>query len=234
VREEYWRELRNVLAEEARALTELNAKKAEQLLRDACSDWEAWLSQEGEAAAADHRAESLAEAISRGMPARPAARAVREALNASRMARIRWDGSLSAAKAELKLVSEDLAMKAQAGEQAGKVDDTQLQQTREAGRMRGQTEALQKQLNEFIDKEKKLKDQISKAKEQTLRGQQELKAESAKAAPFHDKIISLEREIASLEKGNTVRKSRKPGDKFGKKDSEDSTAVKPKCTCNVM
>lgn len=95
VREEYWRDLEESLGIEEQELERANVMIAEKSLAAAGAEWSAWLREET-GSASDPRSEALARLIAQGMPAKPCARAVQEALHASRMARIRWDGTMQA------------------------------------------------------------------------------------------------------------------------------------------
>merc|ERR1719382_450355 len=98
--------------------------------------------------------------IDKGMPYKPIARISREALNAARMARIHWDGSQTAMQAELQLLSQDAAARTAVQSSDERVDDEQLEQTREAGVLKGQVEQLQNQAREAIEREKTLRAQL--------------------------------------------------------------------------
>merc|ERR1712187_34417 len=90
VKEEYWRDLEESIGMEERELERANVTIAEKFLAAAGAEWSAWLSEEM-GSASDPRSEALARLITQGMPAKPCAHAVQEALHASRMARLRWD-----------------------------------------------------------------------------------------------------------------------------------------------
>merc|ERR1712187_280118 len=94
---------------------------AEKSLATAGAAWTAWLGDET-ATASDPRSEALAELVHE-MPAKPVARAVREALNASRLARMRWDGSMHSLKAEIQLLQDNAASRT-AAEEASKANES--------------------------------------------------------------------------------------------------------------
>jgi len=231
VRAQYWQELKKDLLGEEKALEQLNARLAEEQLQVASSDWEAWLTQEGDASAGDARSESLALLMDRGMPSRPAARAVHEALHAARMARIRWDGSLDAVKAELKLVSEELASKAAAAQAAGRLDDMQLEQQREVGRLRGQVDALQDQAREAIRREKGLREQVLEAEDRARKEQRSRTDAEARSSELEGTVRDLEARLSDLQQEAEESKRAVEEEACRQRPRREQ---KPRCTCNVM
>jgi len=231
VREEYWKELSADLLEGEQALEQFNAQQAEELLRAAGAEWEAWLMQEGEAASADPRSEALPRLFDRGLPARPVARAAREALHLSRMARIRWDSSVDALKAELRLTSAELASRAAAAQAAKRLDDATLETTREAGRLQGQVDALQTQAREAIQREKTLREQVLDAEEATRREQRSHGEAKRKCKELEENVKRLEAQVAAHKDAERVRREAAAA-------AEDLRAKdhpsKPKCGCAVM
>jgi len=230
VRYRYWRDLKEGLAGEEKALEQLNARLGEEQLQVAGSDWVGWLAQEEEASASDPRSEALALLVDKGMPSQPTSRAVRDALNASRMARIRWDGSLAAMKAELKLVSDDLAVKTAAAEAANKLDDTQLEQEREVGRLKGQVEALQNQAREAIKREKALREEAVESEERARREERMQEEERRRRGELERTVQDLEGKVSELRR-ELREASSAAQEATAKKPRRDS---KPKCACNVM
>merc|ERR1711988_1911166 len=154
---EYWRGIKVKLADDEKSLRQLNAQ-----LQEAGVDWESWLSQPSPALATDLRSEALLQLLEKPLPALPLARAAREAIGAARLSRLRCDGALEAAKAELKLSTDELASMVHVQATSA---DAQPEQSREVGQLRGQVEALQVQAKEAIDRERSLREQVLLADE---------------------------------------------------------------------
>jgi hypothetical protein len=86
VREEYWRELREGLAAEERAVEARNRELAEVQLQAALEQWSAWLADSQGRAWPDPRAAALPKLLESGLPAGPVAAAACEALIRARHA----------------------------------------------------------------------------------------------------------------------------------------------------
>lgn len=86
VREEYWRELREGLAAEERAVEARNRELAEVQLQAALEQWSAWLADAQGRAWPDPRAAALPALLESGLPAGPVAAAASEALIRARHA----------------------------------------------------------------------------------------------------------------------------------------------------
>lgn len=237
VRQEYWKELLAAIADEEKTLNALNIQLAEGKLRKAGSDWECWINQEGDASASDERSEALMEVVDSGVPMKAAVRAVRAALNATRMARIRWDGSMGAVRGELQLLSEELAAKAQAAEKAEKAiskRDAQAQERiKNLDKSREQVKTLQEQVREAIQKEKALREQAFTAQEES-RKEQRAKQETAKRArDLQWEVSERENKIAELKKKKEDEEEEEDDD--GEEEaSKKKHFTKPRCGCNVM
>lgn len=234
VRAEYWKELKESVVAEQKSLEQLNVELSEQQLRNAGKDWEAWLSQETDAVAADPRSEALMLLLDKGTAYRPTVRVVRDVLSLARMSRIRFDSSQNALKAELRLVSEDLTSKNVAADVGTRVDDSQLEQTREVGRLKGQVDQLQNQAREAIQREKELREQALES-EESLRKEQRVSAEASKRnAEFEQKIRELEAQVSmakrEVERGQMETELNGGYNGKGRRGKDP----KPRCTCNVM
>jgi hypothetical protein len=226
VRDEYWKEIVSCIADEEKALQLLNVQLAEAKLAKASADWEAWLGQAGEAAANDQRSEALIEAIDKGLPMKPTSRAVRDALNLVRMARIRWDGSRSAVSSELRLLQSELETKKQAAALASQVDDKQLEQTRQSGRLKGQVEALQTQVRDAISKEKALREQAIAAEEEAIKDRQMHFDAKQKFSELEWTVSELEEKLSRL-KGAEEEEDED-------EDEDEDRRKEPRCACNIM
>jgi len=216
VRAEYWKDLRQRLAEEEKALELVNSKLADEQLRATGADWEAWLGQEGEVSAADPRSEALALLVDKGLPARPMARAAREALNFARLARIRWDGSFIAVKAELQLATEELASKSAAADAAARAGDTEIAHTRELARLNGEVDAMREQAKQAIQREQELRAEVVEAEEATRKAERAHAEASRMLREQEQTIQDLEEQVSRKEAGQARPRTQ------------------PKCGCNVM
>lgn len=231
VRSEYWRELRSGIAEDEQALEELNARKAEEELRRVGAEWEAWLMQDGEAAASDPRSEALALALGQGLPARPTSRAAREALHLARMARLKWDGTVDALKAELRLASGELAARTAVAQDVGRFNDVALEHTRELGQLQGQVDVLQNQAREAIQAERSLKEQVLKADAAMRNEKQAYEEVARKCKDLEETIRKLEEQVADFRRMERARRER-PAEQEDFASTEHRR--KPKCGCTVM
>jgi len=231
VRGEYWKELRADLLEGEQALEQLNAQQAEEQLGASGAEWEAWLTQEGEAVASDPRSEALLQLLDKGLPARPVARAAREALHRARMARIRWDSSLDALKAELRLTSAELASRTAAAQAAKRLDDATLETTREAGRLQGQVDALQAQAREAIQREKTLREQVLDAEEATRKEQRSHGEAQRKCKELEENAKRLEAQVTTLKEAERTRREAAAAEDLRAREQHPG---KPKCGCSVM
>lgn len=226
VAEDYWSDLRAGIAEEERAIEQANVRIADERLRAASSAWEAWLTQEGEVGTSDARSEALMHALDQGLPGRPAVRAAREALHLARMARVRFDSSQDALKAELRLVKAELASKSTAVQASQRLDDHTLQQTREVGRLQGQVDALQEQAREAIQRERALRDQVLAAEEAARKEQRTHGEVAARSKELEGQVRQLEAQVSSMRaQREAARQEQLAGSQRG---------PKPKCGCSVM
>eukprot|EP00929_Paragymnodinium_shiwhaense_P007074 TRINITY_DN111033_c0_g1_i1.p1 TRINITY_DN111033_c0_g1~~TRINITY_DN111033_c0_g1_i1.p1 ORF type:complete len:860 (+),score=203.28 TRINITY_DN111033_c0_g1_i1:132-2711(+) len=237
VKADYLEDLQMKLSAQESELEQLNVSLAQQQLSKAGEAWKAWLSEDGEVSAGDPRAEELARLIEGGVPMQPCARAVSEALSASRMARMRWAGSVSSLQAELKLMSTDAASKVEAAEKF-QTDDATLQSTREMGRLQGQVSALQTQAKEAIDREKILKDKVIEA-EEAVRKEQKATVE------VRQKNVELEQKVRELEAAANRQQVTAEGSAPAPQETvhvakEEQVQVaggpkkQPKCGCSIM
>jgi len=235
VKSDYWEDIEGALEVEERELERQNVILAEQQLATAGAEWAAWLVEE-KVSAADPRSEALSQLLERGVPLKPAARFVREALNSSRMARIRWDGEIHAKKAEIQLLSENLEAKKSAEAAGANDQDAALESTRELGRLQGQVNTMQEQAREAIQREKMMRDQVMEAEEATRK-------EQRAQVEVRQTVVAQERTIRDLEE--SVRQLREAAEKHPSKeaDAEDGReqapaagkkGKKPKCGCTVM
>merc|ERR1712190_210728 len=192
-------------------------------------DWEAWLSQDAEALPSDPRSEALLLLLDKGTPYGPTVRAVRDALSLCRMSRIRFDGIQNALKAELRIMTEDATANSGAAEANIRVDDSQLEQTREVGRLKGQVDQLQSQAREAIQREKELREQALEHEENLRKEHRALAEATKKCGEFERRIRELEAQV-SMAKRQAER---------AELDAQLNTAKgrrgkdgKPRCTCN--
>merc|ERR1712070_670139 len=124
VRAEYWRELKESIKMDEQSVERKNNSLAEGQLRDAAREWEAWINNEEAALSTDPRSEALLNLIDKGMPGQAVSKVAREAINTARLSRVRSDGRLSAAKTEMKMLSDELeARKASAAASASSAGD---------------------------------------------------------------------------------------------------------------
>jgi len=192
-RGEYWQELCDSLQGEEQAVERRNLKLAEDKLRDALAAWEAWLAAAGEeASGTDPRADMLARTLEEGLPSQPVARVISEALNAAKSAKVKWEGRLSSLRSELELKAGAM--------QATKVDDAQLDQTREMGRLQGQVSSLEEQVRQAQSREEQMRGRIPEIEEALRQEQQkttDAKAEAAKNAQTVEELQAQLRELES-------------------------------------
>mmetsp|Transcript_56301 Transcript_56301/g.163283 ORF Transcript_56301/g.163283 Transcript_56301/m.163283 type:complete len:908 (+) Transcript_56301:107-2830(+) len=225
-RSQSWARLASALAEEERLVEQKNQRLAEAKLAAAGADWETWL-RGGEAPATDPRSEALALLLDSGLPSRPVAHAAREALHAARMARLHWESSQDALRAELRLLTAELRSKTEAAA-ALRRDDGALTQTREVGRLQGQVEALQSQAREALAREKALRDQVLEAEEGTRREQREKSEVARRCKELEQQVRRLEGQISDL----------KAADRERHIEFETSLAKRreqrPQCGCTAM
>ncbi|CAE7215552.1 GBP5 [Symbiodinium natans] len=226
----YWKELKAALQDDEQTLRQHNVEMAEAHLRQAGAEWSAWLSQEEEAAPGDPKSEALLHALGLDLPAQPVASAAWEALSSARMARLKWDGTREAAKAQLKLVTEELERKAVLAAAASKqAEGEQLEKSREVGQLHGQVEALQQQAREFIERERALKEQVLLAEEE-LRREQHARSEADRLS--EQRIHELQSQIAELRS-----EALQLQECYKEKRQETAASprdTRPKCTCSVM
>jgi len=228
----YWKELKECIVAEQKSLELCNAKLAEQQLQDAGKDWEAWLSQDAEALPSDPRSEALLLLLDKGTPYGPTIRAVRDALSLCRMSRIRFDSIHNALKAELRILSEDATANSAPADVNNRVDDSQLEHTREVGRLKGQVDQLQNQAREAIQREKELREQALE-QEENLRKEHRAAAEASKrCTEFEKRIRELEAQV-SMAKRQAERAEIDAQLNAGGKGRRGKEQ-KPRCTCNVM
>mmetsp|Transcript_26207 Transcript_26207/g.61157 ORF Transcript_26207/g.61157 Transcript_26207/m.61157 type:complete len:809 (+) Transcript_26207:110-2536(+) len=198
-RREYWAELCDSMQGDEQAVERKNAKLAEDQLREGLAAWEAWLAAaDGEASANDPRAEMLANLLERGLPAQPTARVAHDALNAAKNARLKWDGRLSAVKAELELKASQLSSAPPPQASAG-VDDGHLEQTRELGRLQGQVSALESQVKQAQDREAKARQRIPEIEEALRLEQRTTEEAKAEASKHAQTVEELQAKIKELE-----------------------------------
>mmetsp|Transcript_52521 Transcript_52521/g.94204 ORF Transcript_52521/g.94204 Transcript_52521/m.94204 type:complete len:819 (+) Transcript_52521:72-2528(+) len=227
---EYWKELKTRLADDEKSVHQLNQRLAEEQLRAAGADWEAWLGQtDGKALASDVRSQALLDRLEDGSswPSKPLAHATREALASARINRLRLDGTMDALKAELKLATDELASQAAAAQSARRREGEQLQQNLEVSRLQGQVEALQHQAREAIERERSLREQVLTA-EEAHRKEQRATAEAIRQQSEAEKTVgSLQAEVADL-RAHADQLQRKEG------SGPPTREKQPKCTCAVM
>jgi len=233
VRSEYWRELKDSIQLDEQGLDRQNKKLAEEQLREAARSWEAWINGEGEGASSDPRSEELVKLIDKGMPSHPVSVVVREALNTARLSRLRWDGRVSAAKTEAKMLADELdsrkASASEAASVAAKDGSQAVEHVREVGRLQGQVEQLQTQVREAVMREQCMKEQVLAAED----GERKIKELQAQ----HDEVVEkCTDHIRTIKELSAKLKEKNQG---GKAEAED-TGKKPleinvpkKC-CAVM
>lgn len=237
VRQRYWKELKEGLSGEERALEQINVKLGEDQLQGACTDWLNWLGQEEEVSQQDPRSEALMLLLDRGMPAQPATRVAKEALLAARMARIRWDGNQRALKSELALLNDDLAVKVAAAEAASRLNESQLDQEREVGCLRGQVEGLKNQAREQIAREKALRDEAVEAEERARKEERQHTETRRKCEELEQLVSDLEDQVSDLRRELHEAQLNDDEVSVGEARSHKSGKTrlrKPKCACNVM
>jgi len=140
---------------------------------------------------------ALAELVHE-MPAKPVARAVREALNASRLARMRWDGSMHSLKAEIQLLQDNAASR-RVAEEASAANES-IEKSREIGRLQGQVDALQKQSKDAVQRERMLKEKVLEA-EEDIRNEQKASVEIRQKCNNQEQTIQdLKETIANLQR----------------------------------
>jgi len=227
---EYWKELKARLADDEKSLRQLNQRLADEQLRAAGADWEAWLGQaDGKVLASDVRSQALLDLLDdSSWPSQPLARASREALASARLSRVRLDGALDAAKAELKLATDELASQAAAAASATRLEGEQLQQNLEVSRLQGQVEALQTQAKEAIERERSLREQVLTA-EESLRKEQRAQVEATRQKKeAEEQAERLEAEVSDLRAHIDQLQNK------GTLQGEAPRVKQPKCTCAVM
>lgn len=235
IREEYWDDLRSTFAREEEALRAENGRLAEGLLREAGAEWEMWLMAEGEASIDDPRSETLANLLDRGLPAKPAARVAREALGAARMARIRWDGIVSGLRSEKQLLESELSSNKLNTAASNSVSDSTLEQIGEAGRLKGQVEALQRQAREAAETEKTLRQKAFDAQEE-LRKQKRAHSDALELCETRKlEVSALERKVHDLQQQQQDAAAGQPSANAASSTAPagPADAAKPKC-CVVM
>mmetsp|Transcript_3676 Transcript_3676/g.9339 ORF Transcript_3676/g.9339 Transcript_3676/m.9339 type:complete len:787 (-) Transcript_3676:103-2463(-) len=189
-RGEYWQELTDSLRGDEQAVERKNLKLAEDKLRDALAAWEAWLAQsDGEVSGSDPRADMLARTLEEGLPSQPVARVISEALNAAKSAKVKWEGRLSSIRAELE----------QKGSQATKVNDAQLDQTREMGQLQGQVSSLEEQVQQAQKREEQMRSRIPEIEEALRQEQQKTSNAEAEATKNAQTVEELQAQIRELE-----------------------------------
>lgn len=233
VRAEYWEDLQSAIAREEQALEAANAKVAEGMLREAGFEWEMWLQAEGELDINDPRAEALPNLLDRGVPARPAARAARDALNAARMARIRVNGTVSSLRSEKRLLESELASKVAAPAiNHNIIEDKTLEQIGEAGRLKGQVETLQRQWRESVENEKNLRQKALDAQEDLRKEQTALSDARQLCETRRVENEYLQAKVKRLEEEAQAAPPRPPEAPLAAKAGDDKP--QPKCGCVVM
>merc|ERR1711920_896229 len=111
------------------------------------------------------------------------------------------------------------------------LDDSQLEHTREVGRLKGQVDQLQSQAREAIQREKELREQAVEH-EENLRKEHRVAAEASKrCTEFEKRIRELEAQV-SMAKRQAERAEIDAQLNGGK--GRRGKEAKPRCTCNVM
>jgi len=232
VKAEYWKELKSLLSDNEKSLQQLNVELADTQLSEAGLDWEGWISQGTPALPTDIRSEGLLELLNGGLPSKALAKAAREALSAARLARLRCDGSLEAAKAQLKLANDELASKAAVAAAATRLEGEQLQQNREVAQLQGQVEALQTQAREAIERERALREKARVlSAEEAARKEQRMQTEAGRQRQEAEQgMQALQAQVAELraEVSRLGEKQDPPTELAPKRGKQ------PKCGCSVM
>jgi len=229
VKEEYWQELKAAIRDQELLLVQLNCKLAEEQLREAGDAWEAWLLQEEEAVAGDPRSEALSLLVDQGMPSRPTARALREALGTCRMARVRWDGEKHAQEVQMKLLRSEVDAQSEAALNASRVEDDAVENTREMAKLKAQVTELTRQMNENMQREKGLREQLCEAEEKLHREVQAQNVEQRRNLELQSQVRDLESQVERL--GQDLRDAEDDDRTGGKGKTAGSN---PRCGCAVM
>lgn len=208
VKQQYWQDLKRGLQEEERSLVQLNEKMAADELQVPLMAWEEWLKDGSEANPSDPRSEALAVLIRRGLPHGEATRSACEALAAARAARLRSDNSIRLLRTEIESRSTSIN---EARKYAG---DTQIEQTRELGRLQGQVEVMQDQLREAGAQERLLREKLFEVEERFRKEH----AKSTQALAKCDELEAAQTQHIS-----------EPAPR-----GEPPRGKQPKCQCNVM
>jgi len=160
VRAEYWRELKQSFELDGQALSKENDRLAEEELKTAVAEWEAFLSGgDDDTNIDDTGSRALSELLEHGLPFKPTSLALREALEAARAARLRLAGRLGTAKKESQLLTNEMESKQKVHEEtAAKVDDLSLQQNRDVSRLQSQVDALNAAAREANQREQRIRE----------------------------------------------------------------------------
>ncbi|CAJ1433333.1 unnamed protein product [Effrenium voratum] len=219
VKAEHWKDLKAAIKDDEKAVEILNAELAEAQLQPAGADWSAWLA-EDTVAATDPRSEALLQSLD--LPSKPVVRALQEAVATARIARLKWEGTRDALKAQLKLATDELESKAALAATACKLEGEQLEKSREVGHLHGQVELLQHQAKEAIERERQLREQVLLAEEATRKAQH---AHGEASRQSDQAIQELQDQVAELRAEVLQLHDKRP---FTGRE------IQPKCACTVM
>jgi len=233
VRAEYWRELKESIKMDEQSLERQNNRLAEEKLKEEATKFEAWINSEEAGLQSDPRSEALLNLIDQGMPGRAVSVVARQTLNTARLARLRWDGRLSAAKTEAKMLQDELearkagaaASAAAAGSASG--GDQAMEHTRELGRLQGQVDQLQAQAKASMAREQALKEQVLVAEDAHKQLQQKHDEVYAKCSEHVTTIKQLQEKL----KNKDVEKASAAPGTDSKRNTQDEP---PKKCCVVM
>lgn len=222
VRRRYWEELKQQLAEEEKAVEALNEKIAREDLQVGLRAWEEWLREGSDANAADPRSEALQVVLRGGIAAAPGTKSMCEALAVARSARLRSDASMKLLRAELdeKRLAASEALKSSGS--------TEMEQTRELGRVHGQVQVLQDQLREASQQERKLQEQLFEVEDQWRKEQRALSQALAKTEELEAAHNAKSEALAAYTaKPATAPQAQAPRD-------VEPREKQPKCQCSLM
>jgi len=179
--------------------------------------------------AGDPRSEALSLLVDQGMPSRPTARALREALGTCRMARVRWDGEKHAQEVQMKLLRSEVDAQSEAAMNASRVEEDAVENTREMAKLKAQVAELTRQMNESMQREKGLREQLCESEEKLHREVQAQNVEQRRNVELHSQVRELETQVESL--GQQLRDAEDDDGPGGKGKAKGSN---PRCGCAVM
>lgn len=231
VRAEYWKDLKSLLQDEEKALQKLNNELASASLRKAGDDWQQWLAQDSGAQPNDERSQALSSLLMSPLPSEAVSSVAAEALRSARVAFLKQITAREVLQAELAHLRKELEGKAQAVELASREHGEELiRRSLEDGRLQGQVDVLQSQVQEASQREAVLREQISEAmksevalREKATQHQNELQKT---VQEFQNEVSALTGRISELhEKDLEAQAALNEAKQKGKQ---------PKCTCTVM